>query len=462
MAPTTLPLSLVADVVVNISAQAPATPTFNQGLIVGTSPVIGSVTGSNPRARLYTTLTQMITDGFTTNSPEYVAASIYFSQSPAPQYIWIGRQDLTAISVMNIHSGAAGTGYAVGDTFTVTQSGASLGTGTVTAETSGVPSAIAVVAGAQGTGYAIATALPTTAITGVGTGLEVDITAIGESALQALQACRLASPAWWACAALAAQDADHIAIGEWAQSQVPQLCYFYTSGTAASLNGSTGNVFSVLKAGSYTRAFGIYSTTQNGVAPNNIYSQAAAMGVCMGLNTGLANSQFTMKFKQLVGIATEPLTLTQINLLEGNNANIYLSYANNYSWLEQGVVANGQFLDTILGIDMLGSDYQYSIVNLFTENAAIPQNNAGQTQILNVINQANARAAIRGFIGPGVWGGPTILSLTAGTSLPSGYLSQSAPYTVPPPANRAAMPAYVAIILKDAIHSVVINVNVQQ
>jgi hypothetical protein len=460
MGTSTLPLSTVVDVVVNISAQAPATPTFNQGLIVGTSVVIGSVTGAKPRLRLYTTLAEMVTDGFTTTSPEYIAASIYLSQSPAPQYIWIGRQDLTSIATLTID--VAGTGYAVGDTFNVTQASASLGTGIVTAETAGVPSAIAIVPGSQGTGYSVATALPTTTLTGSGAGLEVNITAIGESALQALQACRLASPAWWACAVLAAVDADHIAIGTWAQAITPQLCYFYTSGTAASLNGTTGNVFSVLKAGNYTRAFGIYSTTQSGLAPNNIYSQSAAMGVCMGLNTGLAGSQFTMKFKELVGIAVEPLSLTQINLLETNNANLYLSYANSYSWIEQGVVASGQFLDTILGVDMLASDYQYSVVDLLTENPSIGQDNAGQTQILNVINQANARAATRGFLAPGTWGGATILNLVAGTSLPSGYLSQSAPYTVPPPANRQAMPIYVAIILAGAVHSVLINVNVQQ
>jgi len=39
----------------------------------------------------------MLADGFTVNSSEYIAAQIYFSQTPAPQFIWIGRQDLTAI-----------------------------------------------------------------------------------------------------------------------------------------------------------------------------------------------------------------------------------------------------------------------------------------------------------------------------------------------------------------------------
>lgn len=471
MATPTLPLQPVVNVTVLISPTAPATPTFNQGLIVGTSSVIGSVTGANPRIRQYTTLAQMTADGFATNSPEYIAASIYWSQSPAPTYLNVGRQDLTAIGSLGLGA-VPGTGYAIGDTGLVVQGGASLGQYEVTAETAGVPTAVSFVPGAQGTAYSVANNLATTVLTGSGNGaLEVDILTIGETPLQAVLACRLASPAWYLVVALAAVDADNIAIGEWAQAQTPQLVYFYTTGTAASLNGTTGNVFSVLKAGAYNRAFGIYSTIQGGLAPNNIYAAVAAMGVAMGLNTGLANSYFTMKFKTLVGITTEPLSQTQINVIEGNNGNLYLSYANSYSWLEQGTVANGQFFDEVLNLDMLGSDYQYSCVNLLTENPSIAQTNAGQARILNAINGANARSANRGFIAAGVWEGATIYGITGtvllanGQALPNGYSSVSDSYVNQPSSNRKArqsMPVYVGIIEAGAVHSILIGVYVQQ
>lgn len=464
MTVATLPLQPVVDVTVLISPQAPATPTFNQGLIVGTSAIIGSVTGANPRIRQYTTLAQIAADGFATNSPEYIAASIYFSQSPAPLYLWVGRQDLTAIATITLGA-VPGTGYAVGDTFSITQGGASLGTGIIVAETAGVPTSVAIIPGQQGTLYSVANNLATVAVTGVGINLEVDITAIGETPLQAIQACRTASPAWYLVVALAAVDADHIAIGEWAQAQTPQLVYFYTTTTAASLNGTTGNVFSVLKTGNYSRAFGIYSTIQGGLAPNNIYAAVAAMGVAMGLNTGLANSYFTMKFKQLVGIVTEPLSQTQINVIEGNNGNLYLSYANSYTWLEQGMVANGQFFDEVLNLDMLGSDIQYSCVDLLVGNPAILQTNPGQGQILNAVNGACSRSAARGFVSGGIWEGVTILNLSPGDAIPNGYLSQSPAYATQSKSDRAArksMPVYVAIIESGAVHSILIGVYVQQ
>lgn len=470
MAVATLPLSPIVNVTVNVAPQAPPTPTFNQGLIVGTTNVIGSVTGTNPRAREYNTLAQISADGFQTSDPEYLAAQMYFGQTPAPQILWIGRQDLTALSttagIAPVNS-SLGTGYAVGDTFLVVQTGGSLGVGKVlTVTAGGVVGTVSVVEGSQGTGYSVSlTAATTTALTGSGTGLEVTVDNVGETPLQAIQACRNVSPNWYLVCALAASDADHLIIAAYAQSATPQLVYFYTTSSDSALNGTTGNVFSLIKASLYARAFGIYSTTQQGLSPLNIYSQAAAMGLAMGRNTGLAGSYFTMDLKTLVGITPEPLTLTQIGTINGNFGNVYLSYANSYQILQNGTVGSGQFFDQILNLDMVASDMQFSVMNLLTSVGAVPQTDAGQSSIINVVNQACARSVARGFISPGTWTGQTILQLTAGDPLPNGYRSQSAAFNTQSASDRAArksMPIYVAIILSGAIQSVTIGVFVQQ
>ena len=461
------PLSNVVDVAVQVSAQLPVTPTFNQGLVIGTSAVIPSVTGPNPRLRQYSSLVQMLTAGFTTTSPEYIAMSIYFGQNtngPAPQSGWVGRQDLTALQTVIPNAANEGLNYVVGDVVTVVQVGGSLGTAKVTTiGAGGAVTGLLVIEGEQGTGYAIATGLATTG--GSGTGLEVDITAIGETPLQAISACRLASTAWYAAVVLTATDSDSIAIGEWAQAITPASMYMYTTSSAASLNGTTGNVLSTLKAGSYNRALGIYSTTQSGSAPNNIYAAVAVMGVAMGLNTGLANSFYTLKFKSLVGIVTEPLDPPQQSNIEGNNGNLYLNYADSYNWVEQGVVANGQFFDEIINLDMLATDYQFSVVDLLVSNNSAPLDDSGQSQILGAVDGANQRAAVRGFLAGGTWRGVTILNLTAGNALPNGYLSQSPAYSTLTQAQldaRQAAPVYVAIIEAGAIHSVMIGVYVQR
>lgn len=461
--PTTLPLGLIVDVVVEISPISPASPTFNQGLIIGSSGVIPT-TGANARIRQYANLAAMLLDGFITSDPEYIAASLYFSQTPTAQFVWIGAQDPSGLKTFGVHSGSAGTGYAVGDTVTVTQGGAVNGVAQVTAiGGGGAVTTLALVT--SGHGYSVANGLATTANTGSGTGLEVDITAIGEPPLQAVIACRAASFAWYTFMVTDAVDADHLALALWAQTATPVVQYFYSTADSDVVNGVTNNIMQQMQAAEYTRVFGMYNTTQGGTFPNNIYAAAAAMGVAMGLNTGLANSYFIMKFKTLVGIAAEPLTLAQISTIEGYKGNLYLSYANAYTFLEQGTMPNGQFFDEVINLDMLVSGIQFGVMNLLVGSPAVPQTDPGETQIIHAVNQACEASRIIGFIAGGIWRGVTILGLNTGDNLPNGYLSQAPPYSTQSPSDRAArkaMPVYTAIIEAGAVQSVLIGVFVQR
>lgn len=88
---------LSVDSIVNVSVNlAPAASTIdagnNVGLILGTTNVITAVN----RMKKYTGLAQMLQDGFTASSPEYVAADLYFKQNPAPKALYVGRIDTTA------------------------------------------------------------------------------------------------------------------------------------------------------------------------------------------------------------------------------------------------------------------------------------------------------------------------------------------------------------------------------
>jgi Protein of unknown function (DUF3383) len=454
----TLPLSQIVNVIVEVSPQSPAQPTFNQGLIVGSSNVIPA----SQRVREYLSAAAMLSDGFTTNSPEYLAASFYFGQLIPPQVLWVGRQDLSAITAAILDPGFGGTGYQVGDVLTLVQVGASGGTVTVTTiGTGGAVTGIALTT--SGTGYAVATGLSATG--GHGTGAEFNITSVGESALAALTACRTANFQWWACTVLGAVKADHQAIAAYIQSATPFGMYFYTTADADALAGTAGNIFQVLKAASYNRVYGIYATTQSGFAPNNIYASAAVMGCAMGLNTGLANSYFTFKFKTLIGVIPESLSITNITNIENNNGNVYLSYANAYTFQEQGKVANGQFADEILNLDMLSSAIQYGIMNLLTASPAVPLTDVGGTQLIGAVNEACENARQRGFLAPGVWNGVQIINLSPGDPLPSGYVSQCYPYSQQTQADRQArkaQPIYTAIHESGAVHSVLIGVYVQR
>lgn len=459
MATSTLPLSQLFDVTVSVQPQAPATPQFNQALIVGTSTHIPAAT----RCVQFvgnTILAQMLTYGFQLTDPEYLAAVQYMAQSPQPNYLWIGRQVTSAILSISIGA-AAGTGYTVGDVVTITQGGASGGTAKILTAPSGVPATFQLLT--QGSGYTVANNLATTG--GSGTGLELDITAIGETALQAVVACRTTAIAWYLVYVIGAADADNIALVEYAQSATPQMQVFFTTTSVGVLTNATGNIFATLQTGKYNRYQGVYSTQQGGLAPNNAYFAAALMGVAMGLNTGLANSYFTLAYKQVIGMTPEPLTLSQFLTIQQIAGNAYVNFNNAFSWYQNSITGSGQYFDQILGLDMLAADLQFGEANLLNSTPSVPQTDSGQAQLIHAANNACQLSVTRGFLAPGIWQGATIIKLSAGSSLPSGYLAQSYPIATQQPSDRAArkaMPIYIAIILAGSMQSLSIAVYVQQ
>lgn len=86
---SSLPVSDIVNVSVYLTPTTPVGQEFDLGLIVGQSTVIAGTTAD--RVRVYSSLAGMITDGFTDTDPEYLAAQLYFSQSPKPAQVAIGR-----------------------------------------------------------------------------------------------------------------------------------------------------------------------------------------------------------------------------------------------------------------------------------------------------------------------------------------------------------------------------------
>lgn len=478
MSANPLPLNIIVDLTVITSSPQVASPTFNTGLIIGPSAAIPSF-GVNPRLRIYLASTfsgAMISDGFTINSPEYIAAQMYFSQQPQPQRLAIGRQDLTAISAVDITSGAGGSNYVVGDILTVVQSGASNGQLQVGAVgTSGSVTQLNIIVGSQGTGYAIATGLTVTG--GTGSGLQIDIIAIGESYLQAAIVCRSVDSTWYPFMVTDGQPSDDLALSTWTQSQIGTV-YLGNNQELSVLNGVANNTLSQIYGANNSRTWMQYATTQNGLFPNQVYFTAAVMGQMMASNSQLANSAFTEKFSggvPLVGVFTEPLSSTQIANIEGStpaqgpNGNLYLNYANAFNVLEQGtMMAPSVFFDQVLGRDILASNIQFNIMNLLTSRPKVPQTDAGQQLIIQAIEAALNQAILVGYIASsGVWQGQPInvgAGLSTGQSLPQGFLVLTPKYSQVSQASiaaRQAPPVYVAFIEAGAVHFVTIAVLVQ-
>ena len=529
-----LKLDRIVDITVSSAKIGVTTATFNEGLIIGTSSVITTT----ERVREYTSLDDMLTDGFTSSSPEYKAATLYFDADSAPDTLWVGRQTATSISAISVNAAgtdynvndvltivqsggsggtatvtaienggistatinAAGTGYSVDDVLTIVQSGGSGGTAKVaTIGTSGEVTSIVVTAAGtsynvgtnltttvspsggsgctlnitaiidggvstvtlttDGTGYATGTGLTTTVSPSGGSGCTIDITSIsGETAVEAVTACRAAGLSWYSCYVCDAQKADHIAIAAYIESLTPASTYFYDTSDSDIPTGTSGNIFATLKSNSYTRCLGIYCTTTD-------YAGAAVMGEAMGLNTGLANSAFTLKFKTLTGVTVESLTTSQVNIIENNNGNVYINYASEYDIFEQGKMSYGYFFDQVIYRDMLVNYIQIEIMNLLTSNNKIPLTDAGISSLVHVINQQCSALQTIGYIAPsGTWSGTTVLNISNGDTLSNGYSVQTkkvSTLTSTQRQNRIAPPIYVCLIEAGAVHSMSIGVYIQ-
>lgn len=381
--PESLSLDSIVDITVEVSPLAAPRATFNIACIIGNTDVIDTT----ERLRMYEDADDMLDDGFALTDPEYIAASIYFSQSPQPRKVYIGRQDTS--------------------------------------------------------------------------------TSPAETCLEAIVACRDANFDWYIGVCLNAVKADHEDIALWTESASPSTVYFYTTSDSDVLaaTASPPGIFEYLKSLDYSRTLGQYSTTQSDVYPNNIYAVIAIAGYVCGQNSGLADSAFTLKFKQETGISVEPLTATQRGYIENQNGNVYLSYGNYYSWFEQGKMANGDFFDERINLDMLVNNIQLTIADLLNSTPKIPQTEEGVTQIIRCINEACDEAVNIGFLAPGEWTGTNILNLSTGDILPKGYLVQAEAINDQSTAdrqNRIAPNIYVAIKEAGAVHQLVLGIYVNR
>ncbi|WP_407059271.1 DUF3383 family protein (plasmid) [Ralstonia syzygii subsp. celebesensis] len=89
--PNTLPVSRLINVAINMSPQAAQGANLNTGLVMGASSVIDT----GERFRAYASATAVGTD-FGLTAPEYLAAALYFNQTPQPQNLLVGRWAKTA------------------------------------------------------------------------------------------------------------------------------------------------------------------------------------------------------------------------------------------------------------------------------------------------------------------------------------------------------------------------------
>ncbi|MDR3488812.1 MAG: DUF3383 family protein [Bradyrhizobium sp.] len=263
---------------------------------------------------------------------------------------------------------------------------------------------------------------------------------------------------WYALAAAAPTiaDADHIAAAEYIDgASRPRLYGIWSDNTEFMDDTQTDDLASILMESGYKRYMIAYSTTTP-------YSIASLFGRFATVNYSGSDTTITLKFKQMPGVTPESLTETQAETLDGKNVNYFAAYQNGASILRQGVMGNGNFIDSRINADWLANYVQTNAFNFIAGlPTKLPQTDAGMNLLKNNVTASMEQGIDNGYLAPGIWNGNSFGTLNTGDMLPLGFyiyvpLVASQPETTR--AQRIAVPFQIAGKEAGAVHSANISI----
>lgn len=490
-----LSVSDVVNVTWSLTPRAVGVRNFGALLVLGSSDVIDV----SERMRVYSSITGVLAD-FSDNTEEYKAANLFFSQSPQPSVLYIGRWAKTATAGKlygGLHAASAQTallnalklitdGSIVipvdGTNRTLTGldfSGAStlagcatiidtaLTQGTVTwnatlgrfevvSGTTGASSAVGYASNA-GSGTHIAATIKLTSGTAY-----IPVAGIAaESVTSVLNTMALKEGDWYGVmfADSAFTDQNHLDAAAWTEAANPSRIYGLTTAATGVIDpSSTSDIAYVLKELKYQRTFVQYSTS-------SAYAVASLFGRAFTVDFTANNTTITIKFKQEPGVTAELLTETQAATLDVKNVNYFVRYNNSVAIIQQGVMVNGYFFDEVHGADAFSGAAQTALWNrLYTSPTKIPQTDQGIAVLTADVDAVCEQFVSNGMIAPGKWTGPTIGPIKTGMTLPRGYFVYAPPVASQSQADREARKAptmQVLMKLAGAVHSanVLVSIN---
>lgn len=489
----TLAISDVVNVQIVMSPKAAATRNFGALLVLGSSPVIDVSEGLRPYAP------GGVETDFGTSAPEYLASNYFFSQSPQPSIVYVGRWAKTATSAILKGAVLSSGQQALANFTAVTTGGMKItidGTlktlsaidlsavtnlnGVATAITTKLSSAGTCVWNATQSRFEITSA--TTGATSTITYAEAPASGTDVSVLLGLQTGQASAPVngvvaeslvdavarlagmsndWYGLlvADASLNEADVLASAAFIEGAGQSRIFGYTTQNALALDPvSTTDIASKLKAANYKRTFTQFSSATP-------YAAASMFGRAFTVNFQGNNTTITLKFKQEPGITAESLTEGQATALRGKNCNVFVNYNNDTAIIQEGVMCNGYFFDEVHGLDWLQNDLQTAVWNLlYTDTNKVPQTNPGINRIVATLESRMEQAVVNGLAAPGQWNGPAFGAITTGQFLTKGYYIYAAPVESQSQAGREARKApviQIAVKLAGAVHfaDIIVNVN---
>jgi hypothetical protein len=428
-------------VTLNITRSAPAVS--RQGF--GVAMILGSTittAWSTDRIRSYTSPAAMLTDGFTTSSPEYKHALALFGQTNQPTLFKVGRR-LTQVAQVDTVTPNVTTQQVTVYTVTINSTAYAFTSDSTPTAAEQVTGLTALINGdsncpvtASGTNTLILTAnvagVPFT--TTLGPLLTIVHTTADVGIQEDLNTIAGIDDNWYALDTSSTSDAEALLASAWVESWTSRKIFIYATNDSAIIAAGSSDLASQIMALERARSFIIWSGD---------YSDGAACAL-LGNILPTQPGSVTAKFKTLRGITPDALSGTAYTTAKAKNCNVYTTVAG-VGMLEEGVVSDGEFLDVIIGVDWLYINMQADVFQVFLDNGKIPYTDAGASQIESPIRTRMKLAEKALIIAPGT----TLVNVPLVATQSSGSK-----------AARAMPGITFSGELAGAVHSVSINGNV--
>lgn len=507
-----VPIIDVSDFVnVSVAFTPLSVPFANFGtlMIMGDSNVIDTV----ERQRIYTTIAQ-VTGDFASTTPEYAAATLFFSQSPRPAIVYIGRwasaptsgilhgaaltatqqllANFTAITIGSLRISIDGvfkdvsnaSGSPINFSAALNMNGvaailqtslrisftpalvnvtwdASIKRFNITSSTTGVASTVSY-------GATILTIGATTDIS-VLMGLTLAsgasplvIGQLAETPLNAVIALATATSAWYGlmdATTVPLVIADYVAIAAYILASSRSRIFMTTiMNTAAMDPTQTADLASVLQSLN-NRRVGFLFSTYSAVAVATMFGR----GFTVDFNAN--QSTITLAYKQAPGLQGENITETQFATIIAKGGNVNIKVNNGAIMLWNGQMSQGYWFDEVQGVDWLQNRIQTYVFNLlYTTTTKVPQTDDGDAMISAAIAQGCEDGVNNGLIAPGQWNAAPFGMLKMGSALSKGYYIYYPPIATQAEnlrQQRVSVPFQVAAKMAGAVQiaNVLLNIN---
>ena len=429
-----MPVSDFLQVNISTAPVAPVQPGFGVMMILGACKnALSAYAGS--LIQYYASTASMLTAGFLSTDPEYLAAGAAFAQTPAPPLVGVGRRTNlpTQRFVMTVLTAVASR------TYTITVNGIaksytanSGGTDTTTT----IAAALATAIGAP-TGFSAATsALAVITLTSAATGNWCRVSATNPNAdidcqqthadagiVADIAAVAIADSTWYGVVSAFSSQAEVAALAVWTETN--GKLYVADTQDSTTLGSGSSDIASTLKTNAYVRSPPWYHQD------NGAFLGAAIMGNRFTYAPGSENWMFVA----LAGVPVMALNTTQVVNLKAKNCNYY--YGVGVSMTATGITPSGQFIDTVRGRDWLASRIQTRVLTILTSpaSAANPSNPGNAVPPLGKVPFTDQGiAAIEGEIRAALFEGVAAGFLTANPA-PTVTMPKAASLTA---GNRAA------------------------